>query len=389
MSEVGLREATPRSAWIALAITLVATAVAMLVDRTAYQWLNAPTIYDKDLGRLLRVMGFSGTWILLALAVGLHEGTDPARRAWAKRRAWLLFWSPTLAGAVAELIKIVVRRERPGAHDGLYGFRPWDERTWSTGGLGFASSHAAVAFGGAAMLARLFPRARWVGYALAIGCAGTRVLHRAHFVSDVAFAAGLGWLSGWLLWRFFAPADASASASSSTPPNSAASASSGGANGGALLAALCLLPLSTAALGAQSASPSRLAACSYETCALNVVPRWNGLAVVRGADEAQVATLGFFLPGSLEAAFTGVPSAEALGRRAVRTRWAAALLTDLGAAAILVGALRASGEHGSDDTARLWLVGGAAALGVSVPLQFRADGFLSRAAWQFNAQFAR
>ncbi|MBX3173703.1 MAG: phosphatase PAP2 family protein [Gemmatimonadaceae bacterium] len=394
MSEVGLREATPRSAWIALAITLVATAVAMLVDRTAYQWLNAPTIYDKDLGRLLRVMGFSGTWILLALAVGLHEGSNPARRAWAKRRAWLLFWSPTLAGALAELIKIVVRRERPGAHDGLYGFRPWDERTWSTGGLGFASSHAAVAFGGAAMLARLFPRARWVGYGLAIGCAATRVLHRAHFVSDVVFAAGLGWLSGWLLWRFFAPADASASASSSTPPNSAASASSGsisggGVNGGALLALLGLLSLPTAALGAQSASPSRLPSCSYESCALNVVPRWNGLAVVRGADEAHVATLGFFFPGSLEAAFSGVPTAEALGSRAVRTRWAAALLTDLGAAAILVGALRASGEQGSDDTARLWLVGGAAALGVSVPLQFRADGFLSRAAWQFNAQFAR
>lgn len=382
MSELGQREATPRGAWMALAITVAATAVTMFVDRTAYQWLNAPTIYDKDLGRLLRVMGFSGTWILLALAVGLHEGTNPLRRAWAQRRAWLLFWSPTLAGALAELLKIVVRRERPGANDGLYGFRPWDERTWSSGGLGFPSSHAAVAFGGAAMLARMFPRARWVGYGLAVGCAATRVLHRAHFVSDVVFAAGLGWLSGWLLWRFFAPEE-----SVTAPKTSTVSSSRPTGVAGIVLAVLLAAPASVAS--AQASPGARAATCTYQACALNVVPRWNGLAVVRGADEAHVATLGFFIPGSLDAAFAGVPTAEALGRRAVGTRWAAALLTDLGAAALVVGALRASGDHGTDDTARAWLVGGAAALGVSVPLQFRADGLLSRAAWQFNAQFAR
>lgn len=196
---------TTRRAWLALAVTLGATAAAMLVDRTVYTYINAPTIYDKDLGRLLRIVGFLGSWAALAIAVGLHAGADPATQAAGRRRAWLLFWAPALTGALAEVLKIVVRRQRPAAADGLYAFRDWSDRTWSSGGLGFPSSHAAVAFGGAAMLAILYPRARWVGYTLAAGCAISRVMHRAHFVSDVVFAAGLGWLVSWALWRRFAP----------------------------------------------------------------------------------------------------------------------------------------------------------------------------------------
>lgn len=194
-----------RSAYVALAVTLAATAVATLMDRTLYTYLNAPEVYDKDFGRLLRIMGFAGTWVALALAVGRTHAGDDASRIAARRRGWLLFWSPMLAGAIAEILKIVVRRQRPELNDGAYGFRPWDERTWSGAGLAFPSSHTAVAFGGAAMLARLFPRARWVGYALAAGCGLTRVFARAHFLSDTVFAAGLGWLVSWMLWRKFAP----------------------------------------------------------------------------------------------------------------------------------------------------------------------------------------
>ena len=197
--------ATPRAGWMALSITLIATALTLLVDKAVFDVFHAPKVYDSDLGKLLRIMGFAGTWVALATAVRLQQGADPSQRAAATRRAWLLFWSPMLAGALAEVLKIVFRRERPAINDGLYGFRPWDERTWSGAGLAFPSSHTAVAFGGAAMLARLFPRARWVGYVLAAGCAATRVAARAHFVSDVVFAAGLGWLVGWALWRKWAP----------------------------------------------------------------------------------------------------------------------------------------------------------------------------------------
>ena len=205
VTATGANTATARSGWVALGVTLAATVLTFLVDKGAYDLFHAPNVYDKDFGRLLRIMGFAGTWVALAVAVGLAQGTNPARRPRARRHAWLLFWSPVLAGGIAEVLKIVTRRVRPAINDGLYGFRPWDERTWSGAGLAFPSSHAAVAFGGAAMLARLFPRARWVGYVLAAGCAATRVFARAHFVSDVVLAAGIGWLVSWALWRRFAP----------------------------------------------------------------------------------------------------------------------------------------------------------------------------------------
>jgi hypothetical protein len=127
----------------------------------------------------------------------------------------------------------------------------------------------------------------------------------------------------------------------------------------------------------------------YTACALNVVPRWNGLAVVRGERETHVATLGFFRSGSLDhgRAFVGDSLATALGLQAVRTRRAAAALTDLGALAILVGAARAEGSR-VDATARTLMISGAVAFGVSVPQQFRADGQLARAVWTYNRRFA-
>ena len=45
-----------RSAWIALAVTLAATAVAMLIDRTVFELINAPNVYASDFGKLLRVI---------------------------------------------------------------------------------------------------------------------------------------------------------------------------------------------------------------------------------------------------------------------------------------------------------------------------------------------
>jgi membrane-associated phospholipid phosphatase len=192
-------------AWRILAITIVATLAATFVDTWTYQHFHDPRVYERDWGRLLRVMGFLGTWLALAISVRLIEGPDAASRPRARRRANLLFWSAALGGAGAEILKLLLRRERPAVHEGLYGFRPFDERTFSTSGLAFPSSHTMVAFAGAAMLARLYPRARWVGYTLAVGCAVSRVLSRAHFVSDVVLGAGMGWLAAWAIARRWPP----------------------------------------------------------------------------------------------------------------------------------------------------------------------------------------
>jgi hypothetical protein len=145
--------------------------------------------------------------------------------------------------------------------------------------------------------------------------------------------------------------------------------------------------------GAQSAAAAR---CSYADCALSIAPTWNGLAVVRGVEGDRVANLNFFWPGDVsralvgsEGAAPGVDSAVAEARRAVRIRRIGATLTDAGlamAAVGVIGAISAGRARRSDEI----LAGaGVAALGLSVPFQFAADGALSRAVWWHNLRYGR
>ena len=137
------------------------------------------------------------------------------------------------------------------------------------------------------------------------------------------------------------------------------------------------------------ADPSPADTCTYRGCALDVVPAWNGLDLVKGEREESVGRLGFLWTRDVSPAFAGEPLAIDLAHRAVRTRRMAAIFTDAGGA-LLVTALAgglAAPEH--SDRWRAIAIGGGAAFAVSVPLQFAADGHLARAVWRFNARFAR
>jgi membrane-associated phospholipid phosphatase len=169
---------------------------AILLDPWVWGRLGNPSVDQHDWGRLLRVSGSLVFWAPLALAVGLERR---ARAGVSRSGAWKLLAAPLLAGALAELLKLLIRRERPGLHAGTYAFRGFSERLLDSHDLGFPSSHSTVAFAGAAVLARLYPRAAPVGYALAFGCAATRLLSQAHFTSDVVAGGIIGWAVGsWL-----------------------------------------------------------------------------------------------------------------------------------------------------------------------------------------------
>lgn len=184
-----------RNVWSFLALFVVAMITAHLLDPWMFAHFRVDNIYGQDWGRLLRVQGFLPLWLVAAIALALED-----REQFGYIRAGLLAAAPILTGIAGELLKLLFRRERPNAHDGEYVFRAFSERTWSTGGLALPSSHAIVAFGGAAMLSRLFPRARVVWWALAWGCALSRVAAGAHFLSDVTLSALVAWLIVWLLW---------------------------------------------------------------------------------------------------------------------------------------------------------------------------------------------
>ncbi len=197
--------ASPRTRLLRFALASAAAIVlAHLVDRWAFAHLADAGLGGSDLGRMLRVMGFLPLWATAGLALVLHDWPQRAERGTraALARGVLLLLGAGLGGLAAELLKLVFRRERPRAHAGEYVFRAWTERPLSTGGLALPSSHALVAWGAAAVLAHLFPRARWVWYALAAGCGWARVAAGAHFVSDVVVSAVVGLLVGEGLWRW-------------------------------------------------------------------------------------------------------------------------------------------------------------------------------------------
>ncbi len=189
-------------AWRVLLLGILAIAAAHLVDGTAYRYFRMEDIYGEDWGRMLRVMGFAPLWLIVAGILVLHDAPRALAGRWARwRRGTLLVSGVAAAGILGELLKLLLRRERPWSHDGAYVFRAFTERPFSSGGLAWPSSHAIVAFGAAAMLARLFPRARVVFWALAWGCGLSRVAAGAHFVSDVVTAAVVAWLVIDWIWR--------------------------------------------------------------------------------------------------------------------------------------------------------------------------------------------
>jgi membrane-associated phospholipid phosphatase len=187
----------------ALLLLASAIVVAHLLDPLVFRYVRIQHVYEHDWGRMLRVMGFVPLWLAAGAALMLHERTP--WRQMPRSRGGLVITGAALGGIAAELLKLIVRRRRPGEL-GEYVFRAFSDRPFSTGGLGMPSSHALVAFGAAAVLSRIFPRARLVWWALAWGCAFTRIATGAHFLSDVVVAACVGWLLGALLWRWRDPA---------------------------------------------------------------------------------------------------------------------------------------------------------------------------------------
>lgn len=179
-------------------VSVAAIIVAHLLDGWAWAHLARPGVYDNDFGRMLRVVGYLPVWLALGCAVWLQTRD--------LRRALLLSLTPALGGLVAEVMKLTLRRERPGLHDGEYVFRAFGDQPWSSKALGLPSSHALVAFTGTWLLCRLYPRAWPVWLALGAGCALTRLQAHAHFLSDVVVAAVAGYLTVAAVWRQWKPA---------------------------------------------------------------------------------------------------------------------------------------------------------------------------------------
>ncbi len=199
-----------RLLWL-VAVLVLATIVATLLDRRLVAWLattgpEARTrLALRDWYQFLRALGYLPTWLVVGGAVALLD-----RRGRGVGRGVLVFLAPVIAGAIAEVAKLVVGRERPIRgdeiqNDAAYVWRGFLGGFADSSNLGMPSSHAAVAFGGAAMLGVLFVPVRWLVLVLAAGCGLTRMLSGAHYASDVVVGAGIGVLVAWALGLLVRP----------------------------------------------------------------------------------------------------------------------------------------------------------------------------------------
>lgn len=186
-----------------------------------FQWMD--TLAFTSLRRLggarsvldmFKSAGFLPVWLLGALALVLCDwgavgrvGAAAGRRvsqAW--RRGAVLLGGAATSMVVAEVLKLVVRRERPQAWlDVAPVFRDWSGAWWQSNDLGMPSSHAATAFGAAFALSRMFPAATPAWLAIAVGCALSRVVEQAHTLTDVYAGGVCAWLVVAALWRLFPP----------------------------------------------------------------------------------------------------------------------------------------------------------------------------------------
>jgi membrane-associated phospholipid phosphatase len=187
------------------AILLVGGLVATLLDQLAQAWLPPegdpyyPRLEARGWYEVLRSVGSMLTWILLGVAMLLHDRAHPRHAE--RFRAARLVGAPLVAGIAAELLKLLLRRERPGTGDLLYTFKPLGDGLLSSSNVGLPSSHTAVAFAGATLLALAVPWSTPVALLAAAGCALTRVLAGAHHVSDVYLGALVGVLGALWVWR--------------------------------------------------------------------------------------------------------------------------------------------------------------------------------------------
>ncbi|HRQ74191.1 MAG TPA: phosphatase PAP2 family protein [Phycisphaerales bacterium] len=194
----------------AAALVLLGLLAVSLLDRVVYDALTWPPERRalgemEDWYQMLRTAGYLPAWLGVGAAIVLLGRGGGQERA-ASRRAATVVLGALTAGLAAEVVKLLVGRERPevsgvdGAWQG-YVFRAPLGAFADSSNLGFPSSHAATAFGGAFALAAAYPPLRWLALALACGCGLTRVLAGAHFASDVYGGCVLGWACARWWWR--------------------------------------------------------------------------------------------------------------------------------------------------------------------------------------------
>jgi hypothetical protein len=144
--------------------------------------------YHEVADSMPAALAFGGTWFAAKLA----HSEEAQSEVLLMRRAIVV---QTIS---SEVIKVALRRERPGP--GV----PKDH--WFDGNLSFPSGHTAAAFAVGTVLAESGDDHRWlrrvVGYGIGVATGYQRINHDAHWFSDTVAGAALGiWAAKFVMKR--------------------------------------------------------------------------------------------------------------------------------------------------------------------------------------------
>ncbi|HEV7281506.1 MAG TPA: phosphatase PAP2 family protein [Pirellulaceae bacterium] len=176
--------------------------MAFLADLAVVGWFpkgDAKSPFPGDVRRIVRLAEAyaHGSGILLvgtAILVADRRRVSPVLAGWAFSFG---------AGALANVVKLVIARKRPLALEGAETIwqtflGPGMALGWAESDLAghpiqsFPSGHAAAAAGWTVALALMFPRAKWIFVLLAALACAQRIECGAHYLSDVLFGSGIG-----------------------------------------------------------------------------------------------------------------------------------------------------------------------------------------------------
>lgn len=189
--------------WLVLlgAAAAVDKPVAEAVDRTSIPEQLQGKDKLKRVARVWKEPGVYRFWIVVAGVVLVATRWDG--------RKWAMVMLGAGVGLHNTIIKWIVGRTRPfklppedkALPFVLHPFRGGWQGLFHEQNLSFPSGHASVSFAGATVLAILFPRWRWLFFALAASICVERVLELGHWTSDTVAGAGISFFLVQWLWR--------------------------------------------------------------------------------------------------------------------------------------------------------------------------------------------
>lgn len=196
MDTISIGPSRARAFWLLPPLLMLGFAcLALAIDLPVARWA-AGRDYPRAVRELMSIAEVLGHGVGVTLVVITVFVLDPSVR----RRLPRFIVGVALGGLGANVVKLIIARDRPGAVDLPHAEVAQTFGEWlplaHNGSLhqSFPSAHTATAVAMAWMLSVLYPRGRWWFGTLALLVGAQRVLGGAHFVSDVLSGAAAGWL---------------------------------------------------------------------------------------------------------------------------------------------------------------------------------------------------